>query len=127
MGDPRLAFAIVASILVPPLRVLTDKRLRRRSEAWQVTSGRIDRMLFRNIYGLWMLNMEYSYSADHKYQGLRLVRYVRRKAAAGVAARFATGSSAIVRYNPAPRAIRPAHRCPVAQNRLSADRLSAVR
>ena len=58
-------------------------------------------MLFRNIYGLWMLNIEYSYSADHRYEGLRLVRYVRRKAADATAARFATGSSAIVRYNPA--------------------------
>jgi hypothetical protein len=101
MGDPRLAFAIVASIIVPPHRVLSEKTLRRRSETWQVTSARIDRMLLRNIYGLWMLNIEYSYSADQKYEGLRLVRYVRRKAAEGVAARFATGSSTIVRYNPA--------------------------
>lgn len=58
-------------------------------------------MLFRNISGLWMLNIEYSYSADTKYQGLRLVRYVRRNAAAATAARFKTGSSAVVRYNPA--------------------------
>ena len=99
--DPRLPLAIVALILTPPLRVLTEMRLRRRSEAWQVTFGRIDRMLLGNISGLWMLNIEYSYSADKKYQGLRLVQYIREKTAAGIAVRFATGSSAVGRYSPA--------------------------
>jgi hypothetical protein len=51
MGGFRLIFLAVGSIVVPPLRVLTERRLHRRSEMWQLTNGRIERTLVRNISG----------------------------------------------------------------------------
>lgn len=100
MGGVRLLFLLVGSIVVPPLRLLTERRLRHRSEMWQMTDGRTERTLLRNISGLSIINIEYSYSAGAKHEGLRLVRYVRPKAAQETAARFPAGSSVTVRYNP---------------------------
>jgi hypothetical protein len=53
---------VVGSIVVPPLRLLTGRRLRQRSEMLQMTNGRIERILLRNISRLSIINIEYSYS-----------------------------------------------------------------
>jgi hypothetical protein len=50
--------------------------------------------------GLSIINIEYSYTAGTRYEGLRLVRYVRPRAAQETAARFSVGFFVTVRYNP---------------------------